>query len=176
MATKKTAKKSTTTKKARYCKRHRKMPLVAGHNEDGTVIPTSEPVNALITRYRFGVKRRKPHYVYWYEGTFYRAVNGVTELKDGKPCAWEWVLVPISHCSAWDAFKLQTIQDGNAAPVKLTITNGKATATGIAGTVYEGLPLLDGSEPADYVAQLLDLDMPEPEPTYVGKHFKAKAA
>lgn len=160
--------RKAATKRPRYCKRHRKMHLVGGHNSDGTVIP-GEVVSALITRYRFGAKRRKPHYVYWYAGTWYRAYNAATELDDtGKPRAWEWVLVPITHASAWDAYQTQTLLDGKAAPVRLSIANGKAKAVGIKGTPWEGVELLSGDEPADYVADLLDLDRPE----YVGRHFK----
>ena len=156
-------------KKPRYCKRHRKMRLLVGHDEEGRCI-LGEEVSALITRYRFGAKRRKPHYVYWHDGTFYKATNCPLDFDpDGKPCAWEWALQPVPHATAWDAYLLQTVSDGNAAPVSLTIVNGKATATGAAGTIYEGAPFLNGGEPADYVAMLLDLDMP----AYQGKHFKA---
>lgn len=158
----------TTKKRPRYCKRHRKMPLVTGYNEDGTVIP-GEPVSALITRYRFGEKRRKPHYVYWYGGTWYRARNAITALgDDGKPTAYEWVLCPITHANAWDAYQVQTLLDGKAAPVRLSIANGKAKAIGIKGTPWDGVEVLSGDEPADYVAALLDLDAPE----YAGRHFK----
>lgn len=163
---------AAATKRPRYCKRHRKIALIDHHDAEGRAVLT-EPVSALITRYRFGAKRRKPHYVYWYRGTWYRARNAVTDLgPDGRPCAWEWALVPISRETAWDAYLIQTIEDGKAAPVVLTITGGRASARGAKGTAWEGAPLLDGTEPADYVADLLDLDRPEPAP-YRGKHFAA---
>ena len=155
----------------RYCKRHRKMSVVIGVREDGTAL-LSDPVPALITRYRFGLKRRKPHYVYWHEGVFYRARNRVIELDEaGKPCGWQWALEPIAKATAHDAHRAQTIADGKAAPVVLEIRDGRASAHGLKGTAYEGLQLLDGSEPAEYVADLLDLDRPETRPA--GKHFKA---
>lgn len=156
------------TKRPRYCKRHRSLPLVADHDAEG-IPQLSDPVSALITRYRFGAKRKKPHYVYWYSGKFYRALNAVLERdQDGAPCKWEWCLVPIDHARAWDAFERQTIEDGKAAPVSLVITYGRAKATGLKGTSYEGLELLSGDESEDYVADLLDLDRPRP----AGRHFK----
>lgn len=160
--------KAAAKKRPRYCKRHRALPLIEGHDEDGRAIPGA-PVSALITRYRFGEKRRKPHYVYYYDGVFYRAKNAVTDFADdGQACAWEWCLVPITKAACWDAYERQTIEDGKAAPVSLSITFGRAKATGLKGTTYEGLQLLDGTEPADYVAELLDLDRPRP----AGRHFR----
>ena len=76
--------------------------------------------------------------------------------------------MPITHATCWDAYERQTIQDGKAAPVSLTIACGKARAKGLKGTTWEGVELLTGDEPEDYVAELLDLDAPRP----AGRHFK----
>lgn len=162
--------------KARYCKRHRKLPLLQGTSPSGAALLT-DPVPALITRYRFGMKRRKPHYVYYYGGRFYRARNCATEIgEDGKPCAWSYALVPIQSATAHDVHMAQTVADGKAAPVVLTIRDGIASATGAKGTPYAGMALLDGSESADYVAALLDLEPTRKQtPRPAGKHFKEVA-
>lgn len=161
----------------RYCKRHRKMPLFVGANPDGTA-KLSEPVSALITRYRYGLKRRKPHYIYWHDGKFYRARNCAVELQDGKPSKWTYALEPIKSATAHDVYLSQTIADGKAAPVVLQISDGiAASARGAKGTPYEGIPLIDGTESPDYIAELLDLDRPTPTetPRPYGKHFKNAA-
>lgn len=171
------------TKQARYYRRHRKISICTGSKPDGTAA-LSEPVSALITRYRYGLKRRKPHYVYYHGGTWYRARNEVTALDgDGKPCAWEWALEPLDGVMAYDTYSKQTEAEG-LPRVKLTFSKGRALATGVAGP-YKGAPLLDGTEPPDYVEELLGLasvkrrkQEPEPEqerPAYVGKHFKSAA-
>lgn len=158
----------------RYYRRHRRMRVVAGTDEAGAVA-LGEEVSALITRYRWGARRRKPHYVYWSGGTFYRARNCAVELdRDGRPARWEWALEPIARAAAWDAYAAQTEADG-LPRVTLDIRDGRARATGAEGTPYAGAALLDGTETADYVADLLGLDRPE-RPRYVGKHFRRTAA
>lgn len=159
---------------ARYCKRHRKMPLITGHRADGTAT-ISAPVPALITRYRIGARRKKPRYVYYTGGTWYRARNAITALDpSGKPCAWEWALDPIDGATAYDAHAEQTAADGRAPLVTLTIERGRVKrATGCKGTPYAGVDLLDGTETPEYVADLLDLNptrrrVERPR----GKHFK----
>ena len=164
---------------ARYCKRRRKMPVITGRDASGAAT-LGAPVPALITRYRFGARRKKPHYVYYHGGTWYRARNAVTALDDaGKPCAWEWALEPIASCDAYDAHLSQTVADGKAAPVGLRIEGGRvAKATGCKGTPYEGLTLLDGAEDSGYIEKLLDLapsarTVKQDTPAYRGKHFKS---
>lgn len=161
---------------SRYCKRRRKMPLVRGARPDGT-FDLTEPVPALITRYRYGAKRRKPHYVYYHQGTWLRARNCAVELDDaGKPCRWEWALEPIAQATAYDAHLAQTVEDGKAAPVSLEIRGGHIVqAVGAAGSVCAGLALLDGSEGPDYIEDLLDL-APRKPARPIGKHFRRPAA
>lgn len=148
----------------RYYRRHRRIPT----------IDSAEPVSALITRYRYGAKRRKPHYVYYYEGRFWAAKNIPTERdEDGTATAWEWTLVPIASAQCWDAYARQTAEEGGAV-VTLTVRDGRAvSAVGCKGTPYEGAPLLDGSEPADYVAELLGLERPRRASTYRPRHMRA---
>lgn len=62
------------------------------------------------------------------------------------------------------------------AVVSLTIRDGRAvSAVGCEGTPYEGASLLDGTESADYVAELLGLERPRrsPEKTYRPRHMRA---
>lgn len=165
----------TKTKQAagRYYRRHRKIATVAGHAADGSTILGPE-VSALITRYRYGARRRKPHYVYWHDGTLYRARNCATEVaEDGTPGGWAWALEPIPEAVAWDAYAAQTVEEGGAV-VSLTIRDGCAvSAVGCEGTPYEGAQLLDGTEPADYVADLLGLERPRRAETYRPRHMRA---
>ena len=151
----------------RYYRRHRRIPIL----NDGAPGPE---VSALITRYRFGARRRKPHYVYYYDGRLYTAKNVPTEAdEDGRPAAWEWTLVPIASATCWDAYARQTAEEGGAV-VTLTVKDGRAvSAVGCKGTAYEGAPLLDGSEPADYVADLLGLERPRKAATYRPRHMRA---
>lgn len=162
----------------RYYRRHRRMRLVAGSAPDGST-ELGEEVSALITRYRYGARRRKPHYVYWWGGTFYRARNCAVELgPDDRPARWEWALEPIAEASAWDAYAAQTEAEG-LPRVTLAIRDGRARAMGSEGTPYAGAVLLDGTEGAGYVADLLGLDRPErgPEPerreAYRPRHMRA---
>lgn len=164
----------------RYYRRHRKIATIAGRASDGSVILGPE-VTALITRYRYGASRRKPHYVYWHEGTLYRARNCATRIEDGKPGGWAWALEPIPEAAAWDAYAAQSAEQGLPV-VTLQIRDGRAAATGATGTAYAGAVLLDGTEPADYVADLLGLEAParkpKPEPAperpaYRPRHMRA---
>lgn len=160
----------TNTRKqaaGRYYRRHRKIATIVGHAEDGSTIIGPE-VSALITRYRYGARRKKPHYIYWHDGRFWRARNCATTIEDGKPGGWTWALEPIPEATAWDAYADQSEEQGYPV-VRLAIRDGRATATGAAGTYYEGAPMLDGSETADYVADLLGLDRPARRP----KHMRA---
>lgn len=171
---------------ARYCKRRRSMPLIAGRAADGTYQLTG-PVPALITRYRFGVRRRKPHYVYYHGGQWLRARNCATTLgADGKPCEWTYALEPIASATAYDAYRAQTVADGKAPAVSITIESGRATkATGCKGTDYAGVDLLAGEQDTDYLEDLLDLKpstrgrKPKQEqdttPRPAGKHFRDAA-
>lgn len=151
----------------RYYRRHRRIPIMT----DGAPGPE---VSALITRYRYGASRRKPHYVYWHDGTLYRARNCATEVaEDGTPGGWTWCLVPIESAQCWDAYAKQTAEEGGAV-VSLTIRDGRAvSATGCKGTPYEGATLLDGTESADYVAELLGLERPRRAETYRPRHMRA---
>lgn len=153
-----------TKTQARYYKRHRRISLATEHG------PGPE-VSALITRYRMGAKRRKPRYVYWYEGRWYIAKNLVTERDaSGAAAAWQWCLVPATG-SAWDAYAAQTLEQGRAALVSLTLKDGSVTsATGAKGSPYAGAQMLDGTETAAYVADLLDLD--RPTTTYRPRHMR----
>ena len=83
---------------------------------------------------------------------------------------------PSNTLTAKDADTFQLLADGKAAPVVLTIRDGIASATGAKGTPYEGMALLDGSESADYVAALLDLEPTRKQsPRPAGKHFREVA-
>ena len=150
----------------RYYRRHRTIRTTEG----------AEPVSALITRYRYGVKRRKPHYVYWHDGRVWTARNLPVERDEaGTAIAWEWTLVPIDRARAWDAFAVQTAEEGGAV-VDLEIRDGRiVSATGAKGTPYEGAPLLAGDEPDDYVSDLLGLERPRREPRkgYQPRHMRA---
>lgn len=137
---------------ARYYKRRRALPVL---QDDGTL---SAPVEAMTTRFYFGLKRRKPHNVYYHGGKFYRAKAVPTSFAaDGAPAAWTHALAPIEDARCIDRFIGQTLEQGKAAPVALHVRDGRATATGCEGTGYEGVQLLDGTEDADYIEDLLDL-------------------
>lgn len=118
-----------------------------------------------------GARRKRPRYVYSYADSWYIARNIITERDaDGKPSAWEWCLVPATG-AAWDAYATQTLEQGRAALVSLTLRDGTLiSATGAKGSPYEGAALLDGTETPDYVADLLDLD--RPEKTYKPRHMR----
>lgn len=163
----------TTARKqasGRYYRRHRRIATISGHAEDGSTILGPE-VSALITRYRYGARRRNPHYVYWYDGRFYRARNCATTIEDGKPGGWTWAIEPIAEATAWDAYADQSEEQGYPV-VRLAIRDGRATATGADGTDYAGAILLDGTEAADYVADLLGLDAPARK-AYRPRHMRA---
>ena len=151
----------------RYYRRHRRIPILT----DGAPGPE---VSALITRYRYGARRRKPHYVYYYDGRLYAAKNVPLDIgEDGHPARFEWCLVPIASATCWDAYARQTAEEGGAV-VTLTVRDGRAVAaTGCKGTPYEGAPLLDGSEPGDYVAELLGLERPRKAAPYRPRHMRA---
>ena len=151
----------------RYYRRHRRIPIMT----DGAPGPE---VSALITRYRYGARRRKPHYVYWHDGHLYTAKNVPTDAEeDGTVTGWTWCLVPIASATCWDAYARQTAEEGGAV-VTLTVQGGRiVSATGCKGTPYEGAPLLDGSEPADYVAELLGLERPSKPAPYRPRHMRA---
>lgn len=137
---------------ARYYKRRRALPIYDGETLTG-------PVEALTTRYYFGLKREKPHNVYYFRGTFYRHVNAPVAFgEDGEPREWAHAMAPIGHAACFDRFLAQTLEQGRAAPVSLVIEDGRAvSAIGCEGTAFEGARLLDGTEPVDYLEDLLDL-------------------
>lgn len=158
----------TKTKQAtgRYYRRHRRIPILT----DGAPGPE---VSALITRYRYGARRRKPHYVYWHDGTLYRARNVPMERDGETVTRWAWCLEPIREATCWDAYAAQTSEEGGAV-VTLTVRDGRAvSAVGCKGTPYEGASLLDGTESADYVADLLGLERPRRAETYRPRHMRA---
>lgn len=136
---------------ARYYKRRRALPVL---QDDGTL---TAPVEAMTTRFYFGLKRRKPHNVYYHGGLFYRVKAVPTAFADGAPAAWTHALAPIVDARCVDRFLSQTLEQGKAAPVALHVRAGRATATGCDGTPYEGAELLDGTEDAEYIEDLLDL-------------------
>ena len=107
-----------TAKAARYYKRHRRIRLATPEMTPGP------EVSALITRYRMGARRKRPRYVYSYGGRWYIAKNLITDRDaSGTPCAWEWSLVPATG-TAWDAYASQTLEQGRAALVQLTLKDG----------------------------------------------------
>lgn len=137
---------------ARYYKRRRALPVL---QDDGTL---AAPVEAMTTRFYFGLRRKKPHNVYYHGGKFYRVKAVPTAFADdGAPAAWTHALAPIEDARCIDRFIAQTLEQGKAAPVALHVRAGRATATGCKGTPYEGAELLDGTEDADYIEDLLDL-------------------
>ena len=153
------------TKQTRYYQRHRPIRLATPEMTPGP------EVSALITRYRVGAKRKRPRYVYSHNERWNIARNLVTERDaDGKPSAWEWCLVPATG-AAWDAYATQTLEQGRAALVSLTLKDGVlVSATGAKGSPYAGAQMLDGTESAGYVADLLDLD--RPATTYKPRHMR----
>lgn len=137
---------------ARYYKRRRTLPVL---QDDGTL---SAPVEAMTTRFYFGLRRKKPHNVYYHGGVFYRVKAVPTAFADdGAPAAWTHALAPIEDERCFDRFLAQTLDQGKAAPVTLHVVDGRATATGCKGTGYDGVPFLDGTEDAGYIEDLLDL-------------------
>lgn len=142
------------TKESTYYRRRRRLPMAGDVDAETGATHAGPEAVALITRYRYGAKRRKPHYVYYLDGVWYRAVACATEVEDGKPVAWEHMLEPIHDAVAWDAYPSQTEAEG-LPRVVLHIHEGRAMAVGADGTEYAGLPLLDGSEAADYIESLL---------------------
>lgn len=142
------------TKESTYYRRRRRLPL-AGETDPETGATRPGPEKAVLTtRYRWGAKRRKPHYIYYADGTFYQAKACATEVEDGQPVAWEHMLVPVADAVAWDAYPSQTEAEG-LPRVVLHIHEGRAEAVGAEGTEYAGFPLLDGSEDSDYIESLL---------------------
>ena len=145
-----------------YYKRHRVARILLGYEEreDGTQTAIlSDEVSALTTRYYYGVKRKKPHNVYYYRGVWYGHVNapGVV-MPDGTRKDHVHALAPIGHAVCVDRFISQTIEKGRAAPVQIAIDAGRlVSAVGVGGTSLDGLELLDGTESADYIEELLDL-------------------
>ena len=137
---------------ARYYKRRRALPVL---QDDGTL---TAPVEAMTTRFYFGLKRKKPHNVYYHGGLFYRVKAVPTSFtNDGEPLTWTHALEQLGNVTCYDRFLSQTLEQGKAAPVSLHVRDGRATATGCKGTPYEGAQLLDGTEDADYIEDLLDL-------------------
>ena len=145
-----------------YYKRHRVAHILLGYEEreDGTQTAIlSDEVSALTTRYYYGIKRKKPHNVYYYRGQWYGHVNAPgTVMPDGTRKDHVHALAPISHATCYDRYTAQTLEQGRAAPVSVTIEQGRLVrAVGTSGTPYEGVELLDGTESADYIEELLDL-------------------
>lgn len=137
---------------ARYYKRRRTLPVL---QDDGTL---TAPVEAMTTRFYFGLRRKKPHNVYYHGGKFYRVKAVPTAFADdGAPAAWTHALAPIEDERCFDRFLAQTLDQGKAAPVTLHVVDGRATATGCKGTGYDGVPFLDGTEDAGYIEDQLDL-------------------
>lgn len=145
-----------------YYKRHRVCRILIGYDtaEDGTQTAVlSGEVSMLTTRYYYGLKRKKPHNVYYFNGTWYAHVNaaGVIEA-DGTRRDHVHAVAPIGHAACVDRFIQQTIDQGRAAPVQITIDAGRLVgAVGVGGTDLDGLQLLDGTEDVDYLEELLDL-------------------
>ena len=141
---------------SRYYKRRRALPIYDGEN-------LTEPVEALTTRYYFGLTRKKPHNVYYFGGVFYRHVNAPVRFgEDGTPREWVHAMAPIKSATCFDRFLSQTLEQGKAAPVTLVIEDGRAvSAIGCEGTDLEGVRLIDGTEPTDYLEDLLDLKCTE---------------
>ena len=141
---------------SRYYKRRRALPIYDGET-------LTEPVEALTTRYYFGLSRKKPHNVYYYQGRFYRHINAPARFgEDGTPREWVHAMAPIKSAACFDRFLAQTIEQGKAAPVSLVIEDGRAvSAIGCEGTDLEGIQLIDGTETTDYLEDLLDLKCTE---------------
>lgn len=145
-----------------YYKRHRVSRILLGYEEreDGTQVAIlSDEVSALTTRYYYGLKRKKPHNVYYFGGTWYGHVNApAVVLPDGTRRDHVHALAPIASATCFDRYIAQTLEQGRAAPVSVTIDQGRlARAVGTSGTPYEGVELLDGTESLDYMEELLDL-------------------
>ena len=138
-----------------YYRRRRKLHTVGGVDEEtGATLPGA-PLVLLTTRYRFGLSRKKPHYIYYAGGVFYRARNHATAMDEaGAPAAWQWLAEPVAEATGYDVYKSQTAREGLPV-VKLEIKDGRARAVGAPGTPYEGAALLTGDESPDYIESLL---------------------
>lgn len=106
----------------RYYKRRRTLPVL---QDDGTL---AAPVEAMTTRFYFGLSRKKPHNVYYHDGTFYRVKAVPTAFAaDGAPAAWTHALAAIEDARCIDRFISQTLEQGKAAPVALHVRAGGVT-------------------------------------------------
>lgn len=90
----------------RYYRRHRRIQTLTGYHADpdGTMrAGLTEPVQALTTRWYYGLKRRKPHNTYTYQGVWYRHANAPTEVSpDGERYGHTHRLTPIADEWLWD--------------------------------------------------------------------------
>lgn len=149
---------ANTTGPTRYYKRRRALPIL---KEDGTL---TAPVEAMTTRFyskelrgRGSHMHTKWYNVYYYSGAFYSITKFPTSVDaDGTYCDWVHAFARIDNGVFTDRFLSQTLEQGKAAPVELHIEDGAIKAVGCAGP-WDGAELLDGTEDADYIEDLLDL-------------------
>ena len=147
----------------RYYRRRRSLPTVADVREDSqgmTRVELSDPVDALTTRYGFGLSRRKPHGVYYADGIWYRIENTpCTITAQGERSDYAHVYAPIADEWLTDLHARQTTEQGRIPVVRIHVVAGHAVQVMSAddGCPFGGAILADESTGADYLEELLDL-------------------
>ena len=147
----------------RYYRRRRSLPTVADVHEDAqgmTHAELSAPVDALTTRYGFGLSRRKPHGVYYADGLWYRIVNEpCTITATGEREDYAHVYAPIADEWLTDLHAEQTTEQGRIPVVCIHVVAGRAVQVLSAddGCPFGGEILADKSTSADHLEKLLDL-------------------
>ena len=147
----------------RYYRRRRSLPTVADVHEDSqgtTHVELSAPVDALTTRYGFGLSRRKPHGAYYADGTWYRIENlPCTVTANGERGDHAHVYAPIADEWLTDLPAKQTTEQGRIPVVRIHVVRGKAVQVMSSedGCPFGGAILADDTTSADYLEELLDL-------------------
>ena len=148
----------------RYYRRRRSLPTVADVREDShgtTHAELSAPVDALTTRYGFGLSRRRPHGVYYADGLWYRIENTPCTITatGGEREDYAHVYAPIADEWLTDLHAEQTTEQGRIPVVRIHVVAGRAVQVMSAddGCPFGGAVLADESTSADHLEELLDL-------------------
>ena len=122
----------------RYYRRLRSLPTAAG-----------EYVDALTTRYGFGLELRHPHGAYYADGIWYRIAT------DGR----DHIFAPISDTWLSDLHIEQTTEQGRVPVVRIHVVAGVAVEVVSApdGLPFGGDTIADESTPTEAIERILDL-------------------
>ena len=147
----------------RYYRRRRSLPTVSDAREDSqgkTRVELSAPVDALTTRYGFGLSRRKPHGAYYADGMWYRIEKiPCTITAKGERLDHVHIYAPIADEWLTDLHARQTTEQGRIPVVRIHVVAGHAVQVMSAenGCPFGGEIIADETTSAGYLEELLDL-------------------